>query len=182
MYKVHQKLCLYLSSIVRTELTSLWEESHKEGKAYIMGIEHSHEDESKPAFFFKKCNIRHFQISHNSPYLPPKKNCITFVFLSCWVLQPSQEKLKTALMQNFGRRIRCIMGNVEVAYSTKRESAICTFPITRLVCARHPSPKFFHNPCTLFPLGITFVPREIKDCLCKTRSFMEDVKIANYPV
>ena len=52
MYKVHQKLCLYLSSIVRTELTSLWEESHKEGKAYIMGIEHSHEDESKPAFFF----------------------------------------------------------------------------------------------------------------------------------
>ena len=53
MYKVHQKLCLYLSSIVRTELTSLWEESHKEGKEYIMGIEHSHEDESKAAFFKK---------------------------------------------------------------------------------------------------------------------------------
>ena len=41
----------YLSSIVRTELTSLWEESHKEEKAYIMGIVHSHEDESKLAFF-----------------------------------------------------------------------------------------------------------------------------------
>ena len=129
--------------------------------------------------FQKKCNIRHFQISHNSPYLPRKKFCITFVFLSCWVLQPSQEKLKTMLKQNFGGQIRCIMGNLEVAYSTKRESAICTSPITRLVCA--PPPKFFHNPCTLFPLSITVVPREIKDCLCKTRSIVEDVKIANYP-
>ena len=72
------------------------------------------------------------------------------------------------------------MANVEVAYSTKGESAICTFPITRLVCPC-PPPQFFHNPCTLFPLGITVVPREIKDCLCKTRSVMEDVKIANYP-
>ena len=45
---------LYLSSIVRTELTSLWEESHKEGKAYIMGIVHSHEDERKLAFFLEK--------------------------------------------------------------------------------------------------------------------------------
>ena len=59
----------YLSSIVRTELTSLWEESHKEEKAYIMGIVHSHQDESKLAFF-KKFNIRHFQISQNAPYLP----------------------------------------------------------------------------------------------------------------
>ena len=42
-------------------------------------------------------------------------------------------------------------------------SAICTSSITRLVCP----PKFFHNPCTLFPLGIKVVPREIKDCLCK---------------
>ena len=62
---------LYLNSIVRTELTSLWEEPHKEGKAYIIGIVHSHEDESKRAFL-KKCNIRHFQISHNAPYLPRK--------------------------------------------------------------------------------------------------------------
>ena len=146
-----------------------------------MGILHSHEDESKLAFL-KKCNIRHFQISHNSPYLPRKKICITFVFLSCLVLQPSQEKLKTVLMQNFGGQIRYVMGNVEVAYSTKRESAICTSPITRLVFPPPPPPtKFFHNPCTLFPLGITVVPREIKDCLCKTRSIMEDVKIANYP-
>ena len=78
-----------------------------------MGIVHSHEDESKLAFL-KKCNIRHFQISHNSPYLPRKKFCITFVFLLCWVLQPSQGKLKTVLMQNLGGQVRCIMENVEV--------------------------------------------------------------------
>ena len=53
-------------------------------------------------------------------------------------------------------------------------SAICTSPITRLVCP--PPQKFFHNPCTLFPLGITVVLRDIKDWLCKTRSTMEDVK------
>ena len=41
---------LYLRSIVRTGLTSLWEETHKEGMAYIMGIVHSHKDESKLAF------------------------------------------------------------------------------------------------------------------------------------
>ena len=113
-------MALYLSGIVRTESTSLWEETHKEGMACIMGIVHSHEDESKLAFL-KKCNIRHLQISHNSPYLPRKKFCITFVFLLCWVLQPSQGKLKTVLMQNLGGQIRCIMENVEVACSTKRD-------------------------------------------------------------
>ena len=69
--------------------------------AYIMEIVHSHEYERKLAFL-EKCNLRHFQISHNSPYLPRKKFCITFVFLLCWVLQPSKEKLKTVLMQNWG--------------------------------------------------------------------------------
>ena len=92
---------IYLSSVVRTELASLWKETHKKGMAYIMGIVHSHEDESKLAFL-KQCNLRHFQISHSSPYLPRKKFRITFVFLLCRVLQPSQEKLKTVLMQNLG--------------------------------------------------------------------------------
>ena len=79
----------YLSSILRTELNCLWEETHKKGMAYIMEIVHSHEDESKVAFL-KKCNLRHFQISYNSPYLcpppptPPKKEilhnlCVSFV-------------------------------------------------------------------------------------------------------
>ena len=48
--------------------------------------------------------LRHLHISHNASYLPPpkkkkKKNCVTFHF--SWVLQPSQEKLKAMLMQNF---------------------------------------------------------------------------------
>ena len=139
---------LYLSSIVRTD---------------SMGIVHSHEDEGKLAFL-KKFNTRHFHISHNAPYLPPKilhNLCFSF----SWVLQLSQEKLKTVLMQNFLGKIRCIIGIVKVAYSTKHDflyssSAICTSSVTHLVCP----PKFFHNPCTLFPLSITVVPREIKDC------------------
>ena len=53
--------------------------------------------------------IRHLHISHNAPYLLPKI-CITFVFHFFWVLQPSQEKVKTMLMQNFGGQIRCIYG------------------------------------------------------------------------
>ena len=52
-------------------MTSFWEESRKEGKVYVMGIVHSHEDEGKLAFL-KKCNTRHFHISHTAPYLPPK--------------------------------------------------------------------------------------------------------------
>ena len=49
--------------------------------------------------------ICHLHISHNAFYLPPKF-CITFVFHFSWVLQPSQEKLKTMLIQNFGGQIR----------------------------------------------------------------------------
>ena len=43
--------------------------------------------------------------------------CITFVFHFSRVLQPSQEKLKTMLMQNLGGsggQIECIMGDVQV--------------------------------------------------------------------
>ena len=45
----------------------------------------------------------------------PPKFCLTFVFHFSWVLQPSQDKLKTMLMQNLGGQIRCILGNVEMA-------------------------------------------------------------------
>ena len=60
----------------------------------------------------------HLHISHNAPYLT-SKFCITFVLHFSWVLQPSQEKLITMLMQNFGGQIRCIMGDVQVAYWKK---------------------------------------------------------------
>ena len=53
----------------------------------------------------RKWLIRHLHMSHNTPY---------FVHFS-WVLQPSQEKFKTMVMQNLGRQIRCIMGHVQVA-------------------------------------------------------------------
>ena len=45
-------------------------------------------------------DIRHLQISYNTPCLSPNF-CITFVFHFSWVLQPSQEKLKTMFMQRF---------------------------------------------------------------------------------
>ena len=62
-------------------------------------------------FGTRKCPKRHLHISHNAPYLhpypppPPKKKkkiFKTFVFHFSRVLQPSQDKLKTMLMQNFG--------------------------------------------------------------------------------
>ena len=46
----------------------------------------------------------------------PAKFCITFVFYFSWVLQPSQEKLITMLMQNVWGQKRRTMGDVQVAY------------------------------------------------------------------
>ena len=71
---------------------------------------------------FRKPRILHLHISHNAPYFPPppppqklpNRVCLFFLHFS-WVSQPSQEKLKTMLMQNFGGQIRCIMGDVHVA-------------------------------------------------------------------
>ena len=45
----------------------------------------------------------------------PPQFCITFVLHFSWVLQPSQKKLKTMLMQNFGGQIKGILGDVRVA-------------------------------------------------------------------
>ena len=60
--------------------------------------------------FVEMKRICHLHISHNTPCLPPsspapppkQKYCITFVFNFFWVLQLSQEKLKTMHVQNFG--------------------------------------------------------------------------------
>ena len=54
-----------------------------------------------------------FPIMH---FIYPPKFCVTFVFHFSWVLQPSQAKLKTMPLKNFWGQIRCIMGNVQVAY------------------------------------------------------------------
>ena len=46
-----------------------------------------------------ECIMGNWKIVNNAPYLPPVKFCLTFVFHFFWVLQPSQQKLKTMLMQ-----------------------------------------------------------------------------------
>ena len=63
--------------------------------------------------------IRHLHNSHKAPYLlpfpsppPPHKKMRNHFSL---YHSPSQEKLKTMLIQNFGGQIRCIMGDVQVA-------------------------------------------------------------------
>ena len=64
--------------------------------------------------------IRTSPITHNLPCLiphppPPKKKRVTLVFHFSWVLQPSQEKLKTMPMQNWGQASWGILGDVRVA-------------------------------------------------------------------
>ena len=66
--------------------------------------------------------IRHCHIPHNTPCLLPK-SCITFVSHFSWVLQSSQEKLNTMLIQNFWGQTRCIVGGVEMANSEKIQVA-----------------------------------------------------------
>ena len=87
--------------------------------------------------------IRYFHISHNAspPHTHTPKFCITYVFHFSWLLQPSQEKLKIMLMQFFfwgggggggggwGGGIRCIMGNVEVAYRPFIFLSLVTVPV-----------------------------------------------------
>ena len=61
--------------------------------------------------------IRHFNISHNAPYLP-SKICISTVFSFSWDGCNTQHERKTKVMQIFSGQIRGIMGNLEVAYIT----------------------------------------------------------------
>ena len=62
--------------------------------------------EVKPRVF-KPDIVRHYHIYHKAPCPPPpppkkkKKNCITIVSNFSWILQSSQEKLKTMVVQKF---------------------------------------------------------------------------------
>ena len=81
-------------TLIRKFDISLWYPCGAHGRAYGHVIT-------------KISRICHLHISHNAPFLPPsplpqKKFWITLVFHFSWVLQPSQEKLKTMLMQNLG--------------------------------------------------------------------------------
>ena len=70
-----------------------------------------------------------------APPAPPQKIGLTFAFYFSWVLQPSlkRTKFKTMLMQNFGAwggggkwggEIRCIMGDVQVAFSRNKRGRL----------------------------------------------------------
>ena len=111
---------LYLSSIVRTKLTCLWKEFHKEEKAYIMGIVHSHEDGSKLAFFKKNVIYATSKFPIMQLISPPKiLHNLCFSFLLGITAVPRE--IENSAYAKFGGQIRYIMGNVEVAYSTKRD-------------------------------------------------------------
>ena len=85
----------------------------------------------------RRSAIRHFYISHNAPYLPPApcpKFCITYVFHFSWLLQPSQEEIENNAYAIFfflggGGGIRCIMGNLEVAYWPFIFLSLVTVPV-----------------------------------------------------
>ena len=61
-------------------------------------------------WLFSRFAIRISPITHLvlPPTRPLKKKCATLIFHFSWVLQPSQEKLKIMLMQNW-REASCVM-------------------------------------------------------------------------
>ena len=90
-------------------------------------------------------DIRHLQISYNTPCLPPPppKFSITFVFHFSWVLQPSQEKLKTCKVfwGGAGGRVGGKQGALwEICKCSPIFSSSHTFSIT---CSR----SLFVSPC-----------------------------------
>ena len=70
-------------------------------KQYLQHIDKSFA-QAAPTFIMhaQSQTIRHLHTSIMHLIYPPKF-CITFVFHFSWALQPSQEKLKIMLMQNF---------------------------------------------------------------------------------
>ena len=69
--------------------------------------------------FGHMCCIHHLHISHNAPYLPPKiLHNLCFSFLLGITAVPTEIQNYNAYAKVFGRQIRCIMGDVQVAYNT----------------------------------------------------------------
>ena len=81
---------------------------------------------------FLKYNYLPFCTSPIILLVCPPVFCIVFVFPFPWVLQSSQEKLKTMLMQNFGEQTGCIMGDVHMANSS--DAWLVQFDIPRRIC------------------------------------------------
>ena len=63
--------------------------------------------------------VRTRQILRGKADCKQSKFCTTFVFHFSWVLQPSEEKIiENNAYAKFWGQIRCVMGNVEVAYGS----------------------------------------------------------------
>ena len=104
----------------------------------------------------KNC-IRHLHTTNNTPYLPhpPRPILHNRCFHFSWVLQSSQEKLKTVVMQNFGGQIRCM------------HYGKCGSPplhISHTPCL--PS-KDFHNLTLNFPLVLQSSQKKLKTAYAK---------------
>ena len=86
-------------------------ESPPEAYKFVARWSHS-EAEARVA----SISICHFHISHNAP-LPPKiLHNLCFSFLLDIIAIPRE--IENKAYANFGRQIRCIMGNVEVVYKS----------------------------------------------------------------
>ena len=84
-----------------------------------MGIVHSHEEESKLAFFKNVVYATSkFPIIH---LLCPEKILHNLCFSFVLGITAVPRETENSAYAKFGGQIRCIMGNVEVAYSTKRD-------------------------------------------------------------
>ena len=69
---------------------------------------------------FRKCEICHLHISHNAPYLPPQilhKLCFSFLLSITAVPREIENRAYAKFfLRGGGGKIRCIMGDVQVAY------------------------------------------------------------------
>ena len=68
--------------------------------------------------------MRHLHIFYNAPYLLSPKSNITSVFHFSWVLQPSQENLKTMLKVHYGRCARGVWRNQRASQHLVRYTAV----------------------------------------------------------
>ena len=91
-----------------------------------------------------------FSIMH---LICPRKFCITFVFISPGYYSRPIE-IENSAYANFWGQIRCIMGNVKVAYSTKRDFLLFISHLHishNTSCLPPPPPNFSITLALYFP-------------------------------
>ena len=141
-YKQFLPVCIYVKFPV--SLMSLWNHSPLATYGYQLwkqpSLNNNNNGEGNENVLYKKKGNSPLVHPIIRPACPPKF-CINFVFHFFWVLKPSQEKLKTMLMQNLGGQIRCILGDVHVTNRLRLATQqLCTY--TTLFC------KFLCRFCT----------------------------------